>query len=166
MKASQIMIAMRAQGKGYADMLAAVQAMEAAQKPKRAKPSKAAGYDFPCPEGVDGELWSDFVTIRKSKKAPITSTVMAAIGREALLLGWSLERAITVMIERNWQGFKADWVKEKQNGTANRTSPQNGKTADGWSSVLRDVANRSDDGDRDHNAGPVRGPPRLGFGPS
>ena len=128
------MVAMRAQGKGYAEMLAAVQAMEAAQKPKRAKPSKAAGYDFPCPEGVDGELWSDFVTLRKSKKAPITSTVMAAIEREALLLGWSLERAVTVMIERNWQGFKADWVKRDGYGDGNHGGSAGGGNGRGGGS--------------------------------
>lgn len=132
-------------------------------RPIKKQAKKAEPVKVQKPDDVSDSVWRDWLVHRKTA---FSETALAGFRREAGKAGWSLEQAITEAIERGWQGFKADWVKEKQNGTANRTSPQNGKTADGWSSVLRDVANRSDDGDRDHNAGPVRGPPRLGFGPS
>lgn len=61
------------------------------------------------PDDVPAELWADFVTHRKSKKAAITETVLAGFRREAELAGVSLAEAIKTSCEANWQGFRADW---------------------------------------------------------
>jgi len=68
------------------------------------------------PDGVSPEIWRDFQALRKKKGAPITPTVLKGFEREAAKAGWPLEKALTETVERGWQGFKADWVKEKQNG--------------------------------------------------
>jgi hypothetical protein len=117
MKASQIMIALRAEGKGYAEMLAAVKAFEAATKPKRVRRVMPV---YPKPDDVDDALWASFVELRAHKKAPITEIAMNGIRREADKLGWTLTEAITEMIENNWQGFKAEWVTRNGNGNGNR----------------------------------------------
>jgi hypothetical protein len=64
------------------------------------------------PDGVSINIWNDFLLHRKSKKAPITETVIKGLEREAKKACISLEQAITITIERNWIGFKAEWAKD------------------------------------------------------
>lgn len=78
----------------------------------RAKP-------FPKPDGVEQNIWNDFLDLRKAKRAPLSNTALEAIEREAASVGWTLNQAITEMVARGWQGFKANWVKEKQNDRPN-----------------------------------------------
>lgn len=66
------------------------------------------------PEGIDTNLWNDYLKIRKAKKAPITDTAIQALIREADKSGKSLSQAITICVENNWVGFKADWESVKQ----------------------------------------------------
>jgi uncharacterized protein YdaU (DUF1376 family) len=68
-----------------------------------------------CPVNVDEQIWSDFLALRKVKKAPMTVTALAGIKREADKAGWTLEKAISECVARGWTGFKADWVAEKAN---------------------------------------------------
>jgi hypothetical protein len=79
----------------------------------RAKP-------FPKPDGVEQNIWNDFLDLRKAKRAPLSNTALAGIEREALKAGWSLNDALAESVARGWQSFKADWVKEKQNGNLGR----------------------------------------------
>jgi uncharacterized protein YdaU (DUF1376 family) len=67
-----------------------------------------------CPVNVEESVWSDFLALRKAKKAPVTVTALAGIKREADKANWSLARAITECVERGWTGFKAEWVAPKQ----------------------------------------------------
>ena len=62
-----------------------------------------------APDGISNQVWEDFKTLRKSKKAPITKTALAGISREASKAGISLQTALQACCERGWQGFKADW---------------------------------------------------------
>ena len=59
--------------------------------------------------GIVGQLAEDFIAHRKSKRAAITKTVLVGYQREAHKAGIPLAEAITISIERNWQGFKAEW---------------------------------------------------------
>lgn len=67
------------------------------------------------PDGVDQCVWSDFVELRKSKKAKLTQTAIDGIRREADRAGWGLEAALRECCSRGWTGFKADWVMDKPN---------------------------------------------------
>ena len=73
-----------------------------------------------CPDGVPPSVWRDFLAVRKAKRAPITEIAMHGIIREASKAGITLEQALVVCIERSWQGFRADWYVEQQQG---KTSP-------------------------------------------
>ena len=64
------------------------------------------------PDGVSLETWDAFVKQRKSKKAQITELVLKGIKKEADKAGWSMENALKEVVIRNWQSFKAEWVKE------------------------------------------------------
>lgn len=59
--------------------------------------------------GITGQLAKDFIAHRKAKKSVITETVLNGFQREADKAGIPLAQAITISIERNWQGFKAEW---------------------------------------------------------
>jgi hypothetical protein len=65
------------------------------------------------PIGVSDSVWQEFVFHRKSKKARVTQLVIDGIQKEASIAGWSLEDALKETIVRNWQSFKADWVKDE-----------------------------------------------------
>lgn len=88
-------------------------------KAKRSKTTKS--YDFPKPDGVDDQVWADFVTHRRTKKAAITATAIKRIQKQAYLAGITLQEAFEVTIERNWQTFKAEWW---QNATQTLRAPQ------------------------------------------
>lgn len=76
------------------------------------KPSNTATGLAP-PDGVSNEVWQEFIKHRKAKKAAVTSLVIQGIAKEATQAGWSLEDALKEVVVRNWQSFKADWVKDQ-----------------------------------------------------
>lgn len=73
------------------------------------------------PENVSEQVWSDFLSQRKQLKADLTVTALEGIKREADKIGWSLEQVLVECTVRGWRGFKADWIKEKTDGSSNRT---------------------------------------------
>lgn len=62
------------------------------------------------PEGVSEEIWTDWQSLRKAKRAPISETALSGIRREAELAGVTLESALRTCCERGWIGFKAEWI--------------------------------------------------------
>jgi uncharacterized protein YdaU (DUF1376 family) len=76
----------------------------------------------PVAEGVDAQVYQDFIELRKAKKSPLTSTALEGIKREAAKAGWSLNQALTECVARGWQGFKAEWV-NKPGGQPGKFDP-------------------------------------------
>lgn len=74
------------------------------------------------PESVDEQVWSDWCKIRHTKKATITQTAINGITKQAELAGYTLNEALSICCERNWQGFKADWVEKKTIKTEQRSA--------------------------------------------
>lgn len=88
----------------------------------KALPTKRVNA-LPKPDGVEQNIWNDFLELRKAKRAPLSETALTAIEREAAIAGWSLNDAIAECVARGWQAFKANWVKDRENGNH---SNQNG----------------------------------------
>lgn len=65
------------------------------------------------PDGVTDQVWRDFLAHRKAKRATVTPTVIAGIGREAAKAGWSMDAALAECVTRGWQTFRADWAGDK-----------------------------------------------------
>jgi hypothetical protein len=63
-----------------------------------------------CPPDVSQQVWDDWVTLRKTKKAPITKTVLNGAIVEAKKLGWTLEQFLIEWCNRSSQGLKAEWI--------------------------------------------------------
>ena len=94
-------------------------------KPKREKATVVA-----TPVGVSDSVWQDFVKHRKAKNAQVTQTVIDGISKQAHIAGWSLDDALKEVVLRNWQSFKADWVKPDQQGMS-KTGQINQKVISG-----------------------------------
>lgn len=62
--------------------------------------------------GVDEQVATDWLQVRKQKKAPLTFTAMKTIIREAEKACLPIDRVIEICAERSWQGFKAEWIKK------------------------------------------------------
>jgi hypothetical protein len=92
------------------------------------------------PAEISDSLWGDW---QRHRKAPFTETALKGFEREAAKAGLSVEWAITEAIERGWQGFKADWVKDKNNGNDGRNSKNsngNARPVNGFAAALRHIA--------------------------
>jgi uncharacterized protein YdaU (DUF1376 family) len=74
------------------------------------KPSKENATIVACPPDVSQQIWNDWVALRKSKKAPITQTVLNGAVSEAKILGWPLEKFLAEWCSRGSQGLKAEWI--------------------------------------------------------
>lgn len=95
---------------------------EGNQKIERAKRAATIGR----PDGVDESVWSDFLAIRKAKRAPLTATALSGIEREAKDAGITLQAALACCCERGWQSFKAAWY---ANAAGNQSAPGKARNA-------------------------------------
>lgn len=77
----------------------------AGRKKRVQRPEDWAGVHIERPDGVADQVWADFCRMRRAKHAPITSTVISTIERDARRVGASLTDALDFMISRNHQGF-------------------------------------------------------------
>jgi len=74
------------------------------------KPKRESATVVACPPNVSQQIWGDWVALRKSKKAPITQTVLNGAIVEAKILGWPLEKFLAEWCSRGSQGLKAEWI--------------------------------------------------------
>lgn len=80
-----------------------------------------SGADAPA---IPAELLSDFLAVRKAKKAgPLTPTALAGIQREANKAGITLVEAVTACCEYGWQGFNAGWYVDRTTKPAAAMTP-------------------------------------------
>jgi uncharacterized protein YdaU (DUF1376 family) len=74
------------------------------------KPKRESATVVACPPDVSQQIWNDWEALRKSKKAPITKTVLNGAIAEAKILGWPLEKFLAEWCSRGSQGLKAEWI--------------------------------------------------------
>ena len=84
--------------------------VEAEQK-KKTRPRRSAPATKP--DDVPEEVWDDWATHRRGKRATVSETALKGIVREAKKAGMTLTEALETSISQGWQGFKAEWVKER-----------------------------------------------------
>lgn len=77
------------------------------------KETKVSTKKVEKPDDVSPQTWDDFILLRKTKKAPVTETVLKTIRSEAAKIGWTIEQAMTEMSARGWQGFKASFIQRE-----------------------------------------------------
>ena len=89
---------------------------EVQASPKRKAADAADRFDaagFLVQNGVEPQTASDYLTLRKAKRAPATRTAMQDIIREAGKTNWSTQDVITKCCQAGWSGFKAAWVADQ-----------------------------------------------------
>lgn len=96
------------------------------------KASKLPEMDLLKNYGIDEQLAKDFLKVRKAKKAPLTQTALDGIAKEAGIADISPEEAVRICVERNWQGFKAEWL---TNSTASTSNQAKRISRDEWNST-------------------------------
>lgn len=60
--------------------------------------------------GVSEQTATDWLALRKAKKAPVSKTVITRIWAEAEKAGMTLDATLALCCARGWQGFEAKWV--------------------------------------------------------
>ena len=78
------------------------------------KPKRDSATAVACPPDVQEQVWSDWLSLRKAKKAAVTATVIDGARKESDKLGWPLEKFLAEWCTRGSQGLKADWIAPKQ----------------------------------------------------
>ena len=69
-----------------------------------------------CPDSVSQQVWDDWMTVRKEKKAKtLTETGWNQFVKQVEKAGWSIEQAISHCCLKQWVGFEAAWVATKPN---------------------------------------------------
>jgi hypothetical protein len=64
-----------------------------------------------CPNSVSQQVWDDWMTVRKEKKAKtLTETGWSQFVKQVEKAGWSIEQAISHCCLKQWVGFEAAWV--------------------------------------------------------
>lgn len=90
-------------------------------KPK----AKAKGADAPTLPGVTPVALSDWIGVRKAKRAgPLTETAIKGLDREAAKAGVTRQVAVEACCEYGWQGFNATWYAERTAGKRQPTAYQ------------------------------------------
>lgn len=83
------------------------------QEPIKSKAIRASRFDAQAhlvDAGIPDELASDWIRLRKTKKAEVTKTAIEGIQSEAQKACISLETALRECCARGWAGFKASWL--------------------------------------------------------
>lgn len=97
-----------------------------AESIKRSAPKPALDISA-FPEQPSKEVWADYVSHRKAKKAPLNQTIVNQIAKElalAVATGWSVDDALAEAMAAGWQGLKSQWLE-------NRVKPNSMRQAGG-----------------------------------
>lgn len=76
------------------------------------------------PDDVSEQTWSDWMALRRAKRAPVTQTVVGVARGEAGKAGMLLDAFLQVWCMRGSQGLQADWLKPDEIKTASRVQPK------------------------------------------
>lgn len=91
---------------------------DASRRVSRSAPSR--------PPEVSEQVWSDWLQLRKAKKAPVTETVLSSASAEASKAGITLEAFLRIWCARGSQGLEAGWLKASELSTASRAPGRTG----------------------------------------
>lgn len=85
---------------------------EREKKEKKEKVLSRANRATPTskPADVNEQVWTDWLQLRKAKRAPVTQTVLDSARSEACKAGMTLEAFLREWCARGSQGLKAEWL--------------------------------------------------------
>ena len=89
----------------------------------RAPRKRDAAPEVRRPDDVSEQTWADWLSLRKSKRAPVTATVVEGARAEADKAGMPLQRFLEIWCMRGSQGLQADWLRADERGTPRGAAP-------------------------------------------
>lgn len=96
------------------------------EEKEKQKKEKAFNFRLSLIElGVDEQVATDWMKVRKTKKATNTETAFNLIKSQIQQSGKSANECITLCVFNSWSGFKAEYIKNKVEVPNNKTA--NGK---------------------------------------
>lgn len=101
-----------------------------------------------CFDGVEPQVWEDWLAIRKAKKLPMTKTAMQQIEAEVSKAGISMQEALKECCLRGWGGFKASWLAREGGVTLNKQEAleaRNRAVAQSWVAKMQKLAGEADE---------------------
>lgn len=110
-------------------------------KPLTTNHVKEKATSVACPDSVSQQVWDDWMTVRKEKKAKtLTETGWNQFVKQVEKAGWTLEQAISHCCLKQWVGFEAAWVLPKPNPAdiARVTVPPSKKADEALIKILED----------------------------
>lgn len=94
--------------------------------------------------GISVQVASDWLKVRAKKKAANTETAFNSIKKEILKSPISANESITIAVEKNWQGFKAEWIANLQNQSNGQTFKTNaGSSKTNTAGLTQNAAQRA-----------------------
>ena len=81
------------------------------------KPKRESATVVACPPDVKEQVWKDWLTLRKMKKAPVTETVVESAQMEAVKANMLFNDFLVIWCRRGSQGLEADWLKPHERQT-------------------------------------------------
>ena len=91
-----------------------------AEQDKPAKPVKFDYKQWLLEHDVPEATANDWLQVRKAKKASNTLSAAAALEREAGKAGITIAEAVQLCAENSWQGFRAEYLRNRQQAAAPR----------------------------------------------
>lgn len=89
---------------------------ETERETKKETEGKKKATSVACPDSVSQQVWDDWMTVRKEKKAKtLTETGWNQFVKQVEKANWSIEQAISHCCLKQWVGFEAAWVAPKAN---------------------------------------------------
>ena len=76
---------------------------------------------LPRPDDVELQVWSDWLQLRKTKKAPVTVSVLKTARKEAALAGMPLVNFLEIWCARGSVGLQAEWLRSTDKNQASET---------------------------------------------
>ncbi|GAA0907576.1 hypothetical protein GCM10009552_15710 [Rothia nasimurium] len=77
-------------------------------------------FDFSAwPSEPGAQVFTDWIGLRKKKRADVSETVMRTMGAElhrAAAKGYTVDEALGICVLRGWQGLEAKWLDPKTGG--------------------------------------------------
>jgi uncharacterized protein YdaU (DUF1376 family) len=81
---------------------------------KEEMPSAKRSTPAARPDDVCDEVWASWTNLRKTKRAPISATVIEEVRKDSVTAGMSLEAYLRIWCKRGSQGMEPSWIKPQE----------------------------------------------------
>jgi hypothetical protein len=72
-------------------------------------------------EGIEKQTATDWLTLRKAKRLPLTPTAWDDTKSEGMKVGLSPAETVAHAVRCNWAGFKASWFSKDSDGKSSQS---------------------------------------------